>query len=63
MNEDQKTCPHSFGRFSIAMIGWRWQCVKCDLIAPACFTPVMEARADFDDLSFIDDHIEIVRID
>lgn len=37
-------CDHKFDRFSIAMIGVRWQCVKCDLIAPECFTPTPEAR-------------------
>lgn len=37
-------CEHSFQKFSIAMIGIRWQCVKCDMIAPACFTPVDSAK-------------------
>lgn len=48
MNEEQQ-CEHKFQKFSIAMIGIRWQCVKCDLIAPACFEPVDEAKAFFDE--------------
>lgn len=39
-------CDHKFKKFSIAMIGIRWQCVYCDKIAPACFTPTSEAVAD-----------------
>jgi hypothetical protein len=36
-------CDHKFKRFSIAFLGLRWQCVKCDKIAPACFQPTLEA--------------------
>lgn len=42
-------CNHKFAQFSIAMIGIRWQCVYCDKIAPACFTPTDEAKADIVD--------------
>jgi hypothetical protein len=42
---DQKYCRHRFQRFSIAMIGMRWQCVKCDVIAPKCFQPTPESMA------------------
>lgn len=44
------TCDHKFEQFSIAMIGIRWQCVYCDLIAPACFNPKDESVADGLDL-------------
>ena len=37
-------CDHEFEQFSIAMIGIRWQCVRCDLIAPACFNPTFESK-------------------
>lgn len=40
-----ESCDHKFSLFSIAMIGIRYQCVKCDLIAPACFQPVESALA------------------
>jgi len=54
-------CEHEFQQFSIAMIGIRWQCVKCDLIAPACFTPVFEAKskkAQIDEI--LDEHLKPV---
>jgi hypothetical protein len=38
-------CEHRFQRFSIAMLGFRWQCIRCDRIAPACFQPKPEAIA------------------
>lgn len=43
--KDTRDCAHSFARFSIAMIGIRWQCVQCGLIAPECFSPVQSAIA------------------
>lgn len=39
-------CKHEFQRFSIAMIGIRWQCVNCDLIAPECFEPIDSAKSE-----------------
>lgn len=47
MTKTQKTCNHKFTRYSIAMIGMRWQCDKCDLIAPPCFEPNPDARSDW----------------
>jgi hypothetical protein len=51
-----EACEHQFEKFSIAMIGIRWQCILCDFIAPACFEPVESAQAN----SFFDDHFQIV---
>lgn len=51
-------CEHKFEKFSIAFLGIRYQCILCDLIAPACFTPVESAKAD----KFFDDHIKIVTV-
>jgi hypothetical protein len=51
-------CDHEFERFSIAFLGIRWQCIKCDLIAPVCFTPVFEAKgktAQVDEI--LDEHL------
>jgi hypothetical protein len=42
-------CQHEFRRFSIAMIGIRWQCEKCNLIAPACFAPIPSVVVDVDE--------------
>jgi hypothetical protein len=45
MNEIK--CDHLFSRYSIAMVGIRWMCDKCNLIAPACFTPIPQATSAY----------------
>lgn len=61
-------CEHQFEKFSIAMIGIRWQCILCDLIAPPCFTPVESAKAPKRDdeeaatEKFFAEHFVIVKV-
>jgi hypothetical protein len=55
-----ETCRHSFSLFSIAMLGMRWQCIKCDLIAPACFKPRPQATTRYQRLldEVLNEHVE-----
>lgn len=53
-------CEHKFQLFSIAMLGVRWQCVRCDQIAPVCFSPTKEAMSDYESAmqDLFDEHIK-----
>jgi len=37
-------CEHKFD-IRIVNDSPRWVCVRCDTVAPACFTPIASARA------------------
>lgn len=53
-------CDHEYERFSIAFLGIRWQCVKCDKIMPACFTPTDDALTKNGLIdTFLDEHFMI----
>lgn len=59
ITEEQVNCQHDWAQFSIAMLGIRWQCTECDLIAPACFVPIATKTAAE---QFLDDHVIVVNV-